>query len=64
MTGREYAELRKSLGLTQVELAAAVGVAPSTVSAREQQPDKDIPDEAKLAIESVAVDVRADRADW
>ena len=57
MTGREYAELRKSLGLTQVELAAAVGVAPSTVSAREQHPDLDIPNEARLAIESVAIGV-------
>ena len=59
MTGREYAELRNELGLTQVELAAKVGVAPSTVSAREQQPDKDIPDEAKLAIQSVAIGTRA-----
>ena len=54
MTGAEYAELRNELGLTQVDLAAKVGVAPSTVASREQQPDKDIPEEAKLAIESVA----------
>lgn len=51
MTGIEYAVMRDDiLDLTQVELAAAVGVSPSTIASREQQPDKDVPTEAEMAI--------------
>lgn len=54
MTGTEYAVMRDDiLDLTQVELAAAVGVSPSTIASREQQPDKDVPTEAEMAIRSL-----------
>jgi DNA-binding XRE family transcriptional regulator len=59
MTGKEYAVMRDDvLDLTQVELAAAVGVSPSTIAAREQQPDKDVSSEAEMAIISIAGDRR------
>jgi transcriptional regulator with XRE-family HTH domain len=35
MTGDEYREVRRDLGLTQAELAKQLGVAPNTVSRRE-----------------------------
>ena len=53
MTGKEYFETRKKLGLTQQKLAAAVGVAVSTIQAREQQPEKDVGSEAEIAILSL-----------
>ncbi len=64
MTGREYFETRKKLGLTQQKLAAAVGVAVSTIQAREQQPEKDVSSEAELAIIGIVGDaVRAGEAE-
>ena len=56
MTGADYAKLRNELRLTQVELAAAVGVSPSTVAAREQQPEKAVSSEAVAAIRLLAVE--------
>ncbi len=50
MTGTEYRERRLSLDLTQQDLAHLVGVAVSTIQAREQQPDKDVASEAAMAI--------------
>ena len=50
MTGEEYRKTRKQLDLTQQQLAAAVGVAVSTIQAREQQPEKEVGSEAELAI--------------
>lgn len=54
MTGKEYFETRKKLGLTQQKLAAAVGVAVSTIQAREQQPDKEVGAEASSVISALA----------
>lgn len=58
MTGEEYSAARKQLGLTQQALAQLVGVAVSTIQAREQSPEKDVSTEAAIAIGSVRV-VRA-----
>lgn len=52
MTGEEYATARKALGLTQQQLAHEIGVAVSTIQAREQNPEKDVSTEAELAIGS------------
>lgn len=52
MTGEEYSATRKTLGLTQQQLAQLVGVAVSTIQGREQQPEKDVSTEAELAIGS------------
>ncbi len=59
MTGAQYAELRKKLDLTQQQLAAKVGVAVSTIQAREQQPEKDVSSEAEISIR-VLEDLPAD----
>ncbi len=56
MTGAEYRDTRKKLDLTQQQLAAAVGVAVSTIQAREQQPEKDVGSEAEMAIISIVGD--------
>ena len=53
MTGEEYRETRKKLDLTQQQLAAAVGVAVSTIQAREQRPEKEVGAEASTVIESL-----------
>ncbi len=55
MTGSEYRDTRKGLNLTQQKLAQLVGVAVSTIQAREQQPDKDVSSEAEIAILSIPV---------
>ena len=56
MTGTEYRDTRKALDLTQQQLAAAVGVAVSTIQAREQQPEKDVGSEAEMALVSLVGD--------
>ncbi len=53
MTGKEYRELRLAIDHTQQQLAAELGVAVSTIQSREQQPEKDIANEAVLALRSV-----------
>ncbi len=67
MTGKEYRDIRKALKLTQQHLAAAVGVAVSTIQAREQRPEKDVGSEAEMAILSIVGDAalaeRAEAAD-
>jgi len=55
VTGEEYRETRKKLDLTQQQLAAAVGVAVSTIQAREQHPDKKVASEAEMAIRTLQV---------
>ncbi len=57
MTGEEYRHTRKVvLDLTQQKLAHIVGVAVSTIQAREQQPEKDVSSEAEIAIISIVED--------
>lgn len=51
MTGNEYRELRAELDLTQLQLAIALGIDPSTVARREKSDAID--SEAEMAIRSL-----------
>ena len=51
MTGKAYRELRAELDLTQLQLAIALGIDPSTVARREKSDAID--SEAEMAIRSL-----------
>ncbi len=51
MTGDEYRELRQEIGLTQLQLANALDIDPSTVARREKSDE--IVTEAEIAIRSL-----------
>ena len=51
MTGQEYREIRDELDLTQLQLANALGIYPSTVARREKSDEID--SEAEMAIRSL-----------
>jgi transcriptional regulator with XRE-family HTH domain len=53
MTGEEYRELRKELGLTQLQLANKFDIYPSTVARREMKTRGPISIEAEMAIRSL-----------
>ncbi len=57
MTGEEYRTMRLAIDLTQQQLAATLGVAVSTIQAREQQPEKEVGAEAVRALRSVVAEV-------
>ena len=51
MTGEEYRQLRDDLNFTQLELAKALDIYPSTVARREKSDEID--SEAEMAIQSL-----------
>ncbi len=57
MTGEEYRTNRLAIDLTQQQLAEKLGVAVSTIQAREQAPEKEVGSEAVRALRSVVAEV-------
>ncbi len=51
MTGKDYRALRIGHGLTQLQLANLLGVAPSTIARREAS--EELPAEQEIAIRAV-----------
>ena len=60
MNGEEYLSIRKQLGLTQVELAAKLGVKELTIRRRET--GKAITKEAEISIKLLVLSVEAKQA--